>query len=347
MPTRGAPLRSVGGCRAAPDQRQRSGGAIGRPGAVARSAPGCRARQPAEAPGGAATKQQPPAPPPVSVFGNLHAASDNGPWHPGRGSDRSGHVGGPLLNVDHSNWVFWTAFVVIAGSTGESLRKMMLRVAGTVGGATIGVALALVTPDNTLLVVLVATACIFLTIYFSPVSYPQMVFWLNIGFVMVYTRLGAQELDLLFARPFTALLGALVAALVVVFVFPIRMTDRFKAAAARFLGAVDGFVAAFVDAVTGGRRRSALDAAQAKVATTYAQVEQTLPGVAFENNPLLQAQSPLTQQATRLPRWKPRWRGWRTPQPSTPLRPAMPAMPTGCAQCRHGFIATSRRSCLC
>jgi len=36
------------------------------------------------------------------------------------------------------------------------------------------------------------------------------------------------------------------------------------------------------------------------VAATYAQVEQTLPGVAYENNPLLQAQSPLTQQATRI-----------------------------------------------
>ena len=71
-----------------------------------------------------------------------------------------------LLNVDHSNWVFWTAFSVIAGSTGESLRKMMLRVLGTVAGATIGVALALATPDNTILVAVVATACIFLTIYF-------------------------------------------------------------------------------------------------------------------------------------------------------------------------------------
>ena len=204
-----------------------------------------------------------------------------------------------LLNVDHSNWVFWTAFVVIAGSTGESLRKMMLRVLGTVAGATIGVALALSTPDNTVFVVLFATACIFLTIYSSPISYPQMVFWLNLGFVMVYTLLGAQEMDLLFARPFTTLLGALVAALVVVFVFPIRTADRFKAAVARFLGAVDGYVAAFVDAVTGGDGQP-LDAAQAKVAATYAQVEQTLPGVAYENNPLLQAQSPLTQQATRI-----------------------------------------------
>ena len=204
-----------------------------------------------------------------------------------------------LLNVDHSNWVFWTAFAVIAGSTGESLRKMMLRVLGTVAGATIGVALALATPDNTVLVALVATACIFLTIYFWPISYPQMVFWLNIGFVMVYARLGAQEMDLLFARPSTTLLGALVAALVVVFVFPIRTADRFKAAAARFLAAVDGYVAAFVDAVTGGDGQP-LDAAQAQVAAAYAQVEQTLPGVAYENNPMLQAQSPITQQATRI-----------------------------------------------
>jgi uncharacterized membrane protein YccC len=170
---------------------------------------------------------------------------------------------------------------------------------GTVAGVTIGVTLALLTPDNTVFVVLFAAACVFLTIYASPVSYPQMVFWLNLGFVMVYARLGAQEMDLLFARPLTALLGALVAALVVVFVFPIHIADRFKAAAARFLGAVDSYVAAFVDAVTGGDGQP-LDAAQAQVAAAYAQVEQTLPGVAYENNPMIQAQSPITQQATRI-----------------------------------------------
>ena len=147
-----------------------------------------------------------------------------------------------LLAMDHANWVFWTAFVVIAGSTGDSLRKMTMRVVGTVGGATVGVMLALLTPDDTLWIVLMAILCIYLTIYFAPVSYPQMVFWLNIGFVLVYTRLGADELDLLFARPSTTLVGALVAALVVMFVFPIRTTDRFRAAAARFLAAVDGYV---------------------------------------------------------------------------------------------------------
>ena len=240
-----------------------------------------------------------PAPPRERLFGNVYVHPTTVLGVQAVVATGLAMLAARLLNVDHSNWVFWTAFAVIAGSTGESLRKMMLRVLGTVAGATIGVALALATPDNTVLVALVATACIFLTIYFWPISYPQMVFWLNIGFVMVYARLGAQEMDLLFARPSTTLLGALVAALVVVFVFPIRTADRFKAAAARFLGAVDGYVAAFVDAVTGGDGQP-LDAAQAQVAAAYAQVEQTLPGVAYENNPMLQAQSPITQQATRI-----------------------------------------------
>jgi uncharacterized membrane protein YccC len=240
-----------------------------------------------------------PAPPRERLIGNLYVHPTTVLGIQAVVATGMAMLAARLLNVDHSNWVFWTAFAVIAGSTGESLRKMMLRVLGTVAGATIGVVLALATPDNTVLVALVATACIFLTIYAWPISYPQMVFWLNLGFVMVYARLGAQEMDLLFARPSTTLLGAMVAALVVVFVFPIRTADRFKAAAARFLAAVDGYVAAFVDAMTGGDGQP-LDAAQAQVAAAYAQVEQTLPGVAYENNPMLQAQSPITQQATRI-----------------------------------------------
>ena len=205
-----------------------------------------------------------------------------------------------LLHMDHSNWVFWTAFVVIAGSTGESLRKMLLRVVGTVAGVAVGVALAVVAPDNTALVVGIAAVCIFLAIYAFPLSYPQMVFWLNVGFVMAYTRLGAKALDLLVARPLTTFVGALVAALVVVFVFPIRTGDHFKAAAVRFLDAVDSYVSTFVATATGGEAEQPLDAAHAKVTATYARVEQTLPGVVFENNPLLQAESPLSHQATRI-----------------------------------------------
>ena len=260
------------------------------------------AGQPTEPPAGVGTeaRNNPPLPPLMRLFGNVHVHPTTALGAQAVLATGLAMVVARLLNVDHSNWVFWTAFVVIAGSTGESLRKMMMRVVGTVAGVTVGVAVALLTPDNTAFVVLFATICIFLTVYSGPLSYPRMVFWLNVGFVMVYTRLGVKAMDLLFARPVTTLLGGLVAALVVVFVFPIHAGDRFKVAAARFLGAVDGYVSAFVDTVTNREGAQPLDAAQAKVAAAYAQVEQTLPGVAFENNPLLQAQSPLTQQGTRI-----------------------------------------------
>ena len=119
-----------------------------------------------------------------------------------------------------------------------------------------------------------------------------MVFWLNIGFVMVYTLLGAAELDLLVDRPLATFLGALVAALVVVFVFPIRITERFKAAAARFLEAADGCVAAFVDAMTTAAEEPPMATARARAAGAYAQVEQTLPGVAFGKQPAIAGRQP-------------------------------------------------------
>jgi uncharacterized membrane protein YccC len=269
--------------------------------AQAEDAAGAAVVQPAGAPPGpVAAQPNNPGGPPLRVLGKLDLHPTTVLGLQAVLATGLAMVVARLLGVDHSNWVFWTAFVVIAGSAGDSLRRMLLRVAGTVGGAVIGVLLALLAPDDTILIVVVATACIFLTIYFSPVSYPLMVFWLNIGFVMVYTRLGADELDLLVARPTTTLLGALVAALVVVFVFPIRITDRFKAAAARFLEAVDGCVAAYVATVTTDDGAQALEAAQAKAAAAYAQLEQTLPGIQFENNPLQQSASPLAEQATQL-----------------------------------------------
>ena len=254
-------------------------------------------QQPASA--GTRSGQRPPSPT-VRVFGNLEMHPTTVLGLQAIVATGLAMVVARLLNVDHSNWVFWTAFVVIAGSTGESLRKMMLRVLATAGGATIGVALAFLSPDSTGFVVAVAAGCIFLAMYFWPISYPQMVFWMNIGFVMVYTLMGAQEMDLLFARPVTTLLGALVAAAVVVFVFPIHTTDRFKAAVARFLAAVDDTIAVFVDVMGTGSGTERFDAALAAVAATYAQIEQTLPGVAFENSPLMQAESPVAQQATRI-----------------------------------------------
>jgi hypothetical protein len=209
------------------------------------------------------------------------------------------------VDPGHANWVFWTAFVVIAGSSGETLRRIVMRIAGTLAGVGLGVALALILPDEAAIVVVVATAAVFLTIYWAPVSYAVMILWLNAGFILVAAQLGARELELLVARPTAVLLGAGIAAVVALTVLPMPLVARYRAALAGFLGAVDaalhgllpegpspdggaGAVAAVaVPNVTAGA------GAVAAVDTAYRRVGAVLPGVAFEGNLMASARTPL------------------------------------------------------
>ena len=303
---------------------------------------GSQTQPPAAVPAKAANR---PAPPRERLFGNVYVHPTTVLGVQAVVATGLAMLAARLLNVDHSNWVFWTAFAVIAGSTGESLRKMMLRVLGTVAGATIGVALALATPDNTVLVALVATACIFLTIYFWPISYPQMVFWLNIGFVMVYARLGAQEMDLLFARPSTTLLGALVAALVVVFVFPIRTADRFRSGRGPLSGR-GGRLRRRLRRYSDGRR---WPAPRRRASAGGSRLRAGGTDIARRR---VREQSDAAGAEPDHPAGDPDHRAGGRGQPPgrCDIRapsPAQRAQPPGCAPCRHGFTPTSRRSHPC
>lgn len=205
-----------------------------------------------------------------------------------------------LLKMDQPNLVYWTAFVVIAGSTGESLRRIALRVIGVIAGTVIGVLLAVILPNDLPLVVLLVTLSIFLMTYTIPISYVWMVFWLNIAMLLVVTTLGGPALDLLVVRPVSTLLGAGIAALVVLFVLPIHVQDRFKAALSSFLAEVDRYLELYVATLMGTSKSGDLKAAELNIDASYKKLELTLPSVAYEYNPLSRAQNPLASQATSL-----------------------------------------------
>ena len=205
-----------------------------------------------------------------------------------------------LLNLDQPNLVYWTAFVVIAGSTGESLRRMSLRIIGVIAGTVIGVLLAFILPDNLVLVVLSITTCIFLMVYMIPASYIWMVFWLNIGMMLIITTLGGPALHLLIVRPVSTLLGAAVAALVVVFVLPIHVQDRFAAALSGFLKEVDHYIQAYANTLLEAPAVVDLRAEELNIDASYKKLELNLPNVVFEYNPLSRAQNRLASQVTSL-----------------------------------------------
>ena len=205
-----------------------------------------------------------------------------------------------LLRMDSPSLVFWTAFVVIAGSTGESLRRITMRVVGVIAGTVLGVALAVLLPDNLTLTVLFVTVCLFFTIYILTISYAWMVFWLNVALMLIITSLGGRALELLVIRPISTLLGATVAALVVVFLLPIRVHNRFIAALAEFTKAVDQYVEIYVASMLDASAEGDLGEDALRIDASYKKLEHTLSSVVYEYNPLSRSQSRLASQGTGL-----------------------------------------------
>jgi len=204
-----------------------------------------------------------------------------------------------LFGSEHPNWMFWSAFGMVVGSTGESLRRMPPKIIGTVGGAFVGVALALMYPDTVYLTAVVVGVCIFMVVVVRPTSYPWMVFWTTMAFAQVYTSVHPIR-ELLIARPLNTLVGAVIAAITVYFVVPVRASDRFKRALGAFFKTVDAYLAHFTAALADKPDAAKLSAVEIQVSSAYAALEQILPSVAYEYNPLTRVSSPLTQQQTAL-----------------------------------------------
>ena len=204
-----------------------------------------------------------------------------------------------VFGSEHPNWLFWSAFGMVVGSTGESLRRMPPKIIGTVGGAFAGVALAFLYPDNVYFIAVVVGICIFMVVVVRPISYPWMVFWTTMAFAQLYTN-GHPAREVLIARPFNTLIGAVIAALTVYFVVPVRAGDRFKRALGAYLKTVDAYLAHFAAALADKAGAAKLSAVEIQVSSAYATLEQLLPSVAYEFNALTRVNSPLTQQQTAL-----------------------------------------------
>jgi hypothetical protein len=127
-----------------------------------------------------------------------------------------------------------------------------------------------------------------------------MVFWLNIAMLLVITTLGGPALHLLVLRPVSTLLGAVIAALVVIFVLPIHVQDRFTAALSGFLTSIDRYLEVYVQALMGIPTTSDLKDEEANIDASYKKLELNLPNVIYEYNPLSRAQNRLASQTTSL-----------------------------------------------
>lgn len=167
--------------------------------------------------------------------------------------------------------VAWTAFVVIGGSAGLSTRRALVRVPATIVGAVGGVAIAALVPDTVPWTVAVVAVGVFFAIVSAPVSYPAMVFWMSIVFVPLFATEG-RYLDLIRDKTVAAFIGGCVAAVVALWIVPLRSSREIRPAVLEYLACLDDSLESHL---TGRHDRIAtteteLDRAHAKLASKIA-----------------------------------------------------------------------------
>ena len=198
------------------------------------------------------------------------------------------------LGNEQSLLVAWTAYVVIAGSAEASTRRAWLWLAATILGATAGVAIAASVPDNIVWTVSVVTVGVFFTIVSAPVSYPAMVFWMNIALVPLFATEG-RYLDLIRDKAVAALIGGCVAAAVALTVAPIRLSRDVRPAVLRYLDALD---AALESQLPGERDRRAETGTELDRA--HAALDAMVASAATKTHVFPQPGSPLSEQGVRI-----------------------------------------------
>lgn len=204
-----------------------------------------------------------------------------------------------LLDMPTPLVAFLSAFLVVSTTAGESARRAWLRVLGTVGGVMVGLVVGELAPDNFLLVLAIASFALFMAVYVTALSYNWMVFWITVALMQPLTLAPGVNLDVGFARVLNITLGAVAAAVIATTVLPLRTRERFNAALAKFLGAVDQHIALFVRNLLSGQT-VALDEKEYSISGAYAKLAALFPSAAYEYSPLGQRQNKITAQATQL-----------------------------------------------
>lgn len=91
-------------------------------------------------------------------------------------------VAGELISPQRYYWAVIAAFVCFTGTAnaGETVRKSIARIGGTVAGLVAAVWLGEVTADHSALTLALLLACIFLAFYLQAISYAAMIFFITL-----------------------------------------------------------------------------------------------------------------------------------------------------------------------
>ena len=162
-------------------------------------------------------------------------------------------IAGEAISTQRFYWAVIAAFVAFAGTatSGETVRKGVGRIAGTVLGLIAAVGLADVTEGHHSVAIVAILICIFLAFFLQPLSYGLMVFFITVMLGQLYTLLGTFSDELLLLRLAETVAGAAIGILVSLLVLPTHSRATLRVARQAFLSSLAQLLDACAETLRG------------------------------------------------------------------------------------------------
>lgn len=163
-------------------------------------------------------------------------------------------VVGEWIAANRWYWAVLAAFIIFTGVTsrGATLTRAWRRVAGTVVGVVLGVALVFVASSDPAAMVVIIVVCVFLAVYLAPVNYGFMVAAITVMLAAMYTLLGVFSLGLLEIRIAETLAGAAIGSVCAYLVFSTSSAPELRAATDDYFAALENLVDQVEGLLSGG-----------------------------------------------------------------------------------------------
>jgi hypothetical protein len=197
---------------------------------------------------------------------------------------------GSAVNEQRFYWAVIAVFIAFTGTNtvGEQIIKAANRVLGTCVGIVLGSLLANAIGPSTWSIAVILPAVAF-GVYFLRVSYSLMVIGITIMVSMLYVDLGEFSSGLLLDRLELTAIGAVIAMLAALLVFPVRTRRVVRQAVLSYLDALLGLVehlSEIAREASGGARSTGTTTATATSTTAARHLDDTLQQLLVTARPL-------------------------------------------------------------
>ncbi|MDD1748100.1 MAG: FUSC family protein, partial [Methanomassiliicoccales archaeon] len=191
---------------------------------------------------------------------------------------------GYALDISPSYQTFWFALVTVSGSLGETRLKSFSRIIGTASGVILGLVLAFLVDESSILIIMAILVAFFLLEFSRTISLNWFICFLVTMLVLAMAGAGANPVSFSKSLIISSIIGVGAALLTTNVLFPIKIRARYFSALTEYLVSIRACIMAYTaspkDGHVGVPKRLLMSQAE-----KYKALEQVSQANLIESNP--------------------------------------------------------------